>query len=97
MRKTVQNDTLREVGSKVRSLVRSVKLRFTLPAVRYQGFLLPPAYMRYCGSTFKDDHVFLESGRQEARRLVEENGLAPALLEFVRGRWQQQFGLVEVG
>ena len=39
----------------------------------------------------------MEQAHREARRVVEEGRLTPELRIFVQQRWQQQFGLVEVG
>ncbi len=43
------------------------------------------------------DRDIMEDAHREARRLVENGGLTPQLMEFVQGRWQEQFGLIEVG
>jgi ATP-dependent DNA helicase RecG len=43
------------------------------------------------------DRDVMEDAHREARRIVEEGGLTPALMEFVERRWQEQFGLIEVG
>jgi ATP-dependent DNA helicase RecG len=43
------------------------------------------------------DRDVMEMAHREARRLVEEGGLTPELMEFVQSRWQEQFGLIEVG
>ncbi len=43
------------------------------------------------------DREVMEDAHREARRLVEEGGLTPELMEFVQKRWQDQFGLIEVG
>jgi ATP-dependent DNA helicase RecG len=43
------------------------------------------------------DHAVMEDAHREARRLVEEQALTPELTRFVEERWQQQFGLIEVG
>jgi ATP-dependent DNA helicase RecG len=42
------------------------------------------------------DRDIMEDAHREARALVEQ-GLSPALLAFVRERWDEQFGLIEVG
>ena len=42
------------------------------------------------------DRDIMEEAHREARRLAEGT-LPPALAEFVRERWAQQFGLIEVG
>jgi hypothetical protein len=39
----------------------------------------------------------MEEAHREARRLVEQTELGPALLEFVEERWQGQYGLIDVG
>jgi hypothetical protein len=39
----------------------------------------------------------MESAHREARRLVDEGGLTEELRSFVQQRWQEQFGLIEVG
>ena len=43
------------------------------------------------------DRDVMEAAHREARRLVDEGGLTPELMEFVQQRWQDQFGLIEVG
>jgi ATP-dependent DNA helicase RecG len=43
------------------------------------------------------DRDIMESAHHEARRLVEEGGLSEELRSFVQQRWQEQFGLIEVG
>jgi ATP-dependent DNA helicase RecG len=43
------------------------------------------------------DRDIMEDAHGEARRLVEEGGLTPDLTSFVEQRWQEQFGLIEVG
>ena len=43
------------------------------------------------------DRDVMEEAHREARRLVTEGGLTPELMEFVEKRWQEQFGLIEVG
>jgi hypothetical protein len=43
------------------------------------------------------DRDIMETAHREARALVEEGGLNGELLQFVQQRWQEQFGLIEVG
>jgi ATP-dependent DNA helicase RecG len=43
------------------------------------------------------DRDVMEEAHHEARRLIDEGGLTPELMEFVQKRWQDQFGLIEVG
>lgn len=43
------------------------------------------------------DRDVMEAAHHEARRLVEEGRLTPELMRFVQERWQDQFGLIEVG
>ena len=43
------------------------------------------------------DRDIMESAHREARTLVDEGGLSGELLQFVQQRWQEQFGLIEVG
>jgi ATP-dependent DNA helicase RecG len=43
------------------------------------------------------DRDIMEAAHREARTLVEEGGLTGELLQFVQQRWQEQFGLIEVG
>jgi ATP-dependent DNA helicase RecG len=43
------------------------------------------------------DRDIMESAHHEARRLVDEGGLTEELKAFVQQRWQEQFGLIEVG
>jgi ATP-dependent DNA helicase RecG len=42
------------------------------------------------------DRDIMEAAHQEARAIVER-GLPPALAAFVRERWDEQFGLIQVG
>jgi ATP-dependent DNA helicase RecG len=48
------------------------------------------------GDLMRDRDVMDEAHR-EARRLVGDAGLTGDLLRFVQERWQEQFGLIEVG
>ena len=41
--------------------------------------------------------ALMEEAHRDARSIVEEDGLSAELLQFVQQRWQQQFGLIEVG
>jgi ATP-dependent DNA helicase RecG len=43
------------------------------------------------------DRDIMEEAHREARRIVGEGGLGAELMQFVQQRWQQQFGLIEVG
>jgi len=43
------------------------------------------------------DRDIMEDAHREARQLVESGGLTPALISFVQERWQDQFGLIEIG
>ena len=43
------------------------------------------------------DREVMEEAHREARRLVSEGALSVELRQFVEQRWQQQFGLIEVG
>jgi ATP-dependent DNA helicase RecG len=43
------------------------------------------------------DRDIMEEAHREARQLAEEVDLPPAVLRFVQERWQDQFGLIEVG
>ncbi len=43
------------------------------------------------------DRALMEVAHVEARRLVDEGQLTPALIEFVDTQWKDQFGLIEVG
>jgi ATP-dependent DNA helicase RecG len=43
------------------------------------------------------DRDIMEAAHREARVLVDELGLSGELLQFVQQRWQQQFGLIEIG
>lgn len=44
-------------------------------AVSFDGQVLPPRRLRFCGANFKDDAHFLASARGEAERLIERCGL----------------------
>jgi ATP-dependent DNA helicase RecG len=43
------------------------------------------------------DRDIMEDAHREARRVVAEQGLTRDLRQFVEQRWEQQFGLIEVG
>jgi ATP-dependent DNA helicase RecG len=43
------------------------------------------------------DREIMEEAHREARQLAEEPELPPVVLRFVQDRWQDQFGLIEVG
>jgi ATP-dependent DNA helicase RecG len=43
------------------------------------------------------DRDIMEDAHREARHLVDEGGLTSELMVFVQDRWQEQFGLIEVG
>jgi ATP-dependent DNA helicase RecG len=43
------------------------------------------------------DRDIMDEAHREARKLVDEGSLTPQLLQFVQNRWQEQFGLIEVG
>jgi ATP-dependent DNA helicase RecG len=43
------------------------------------------------------DRDIMESAHREARRLVEQGGLTPELMQFVTQQWHDQFGLIEIG
>ena len=43
------------------------------------------------------DRDIMEEAHREARRVIEHDGLTRELATFVQGKWQQQFGLIEVG
>jgi ATP-dependent DNA helicase RecG len=43
------------------------------------------------------DRDIMEEAHREARTLVAYGGLTPELIDFVTARWQEQFGLIEVG
>ena len=69
------------------------------PARTLHGHVLPPLEIRYCGSEFKSDEVFLESGesgRDEARRLRDDFDVADAtrLLEIGAGPGRLSIGLI---
>jgi SAM-dependent methyltransferase len=68
--------------------------------VEFNGVVLPPPDMRYCGARFRDDSTFLSSGIAEARRLVSdfELGARTRLLEIGCGPGRLPIGiLAEVG
>jgi ATP-dependent DNA helicase RecG len=43
------------------------------------------------------DRDLMEDAQREARSLVDNGGLTPELMRFVQERWQEQFGLIEIG
>ena len=43
------------------------------------------------------DRELMELAHREARALVDEGGLTPDLLRFIKSQWHDQFGLIEVG
>jgi SAM-dependent methyltransferase len=44
-------------------------------AVRFDGLLLPPRSLRLGGEHFRDDRAFVESGREDVRKLVGAFGI----------------------
>ena len=48
------------------------------------------------GDLIRDRDV-MEAAHREARQFVDTGGLTPELLTFVQAKWQEQFGLIEVG
>lgn len=77
-------------------LSRSIRNRIKPQVTEYEGHLLPPPHMRYCGPDFRDDAVFLGSARAEARRLVEDFQITDAthVLEIGCGPGRLPIGLV---
>jgi ATP-dependent DNA helicase RecG len=43
------------------------------------------------------DRDIMETAHGEARKVVAEGGLTRDLLTYVQQRWQEQFGLIEIG
>jgi ATP-dependent DNA helicase RecG len=43
------------------------------------------------------DRDLMEEAHRDARQVVEDEGVPPSLEAFVRERWPQQFGLIDVG
>jgi ATP-dependent DNA helicase RecG len=43
------------------------------------------------------DRDIMEEAHREARQIVDNGGLTPQLLDYVQRKWQEQFGLIEVG
>jgi hypothetical protein len=43
------------------------------------------------------DRDIMEDAHREARAIVAGGAITPELLQFVQEKWQQQFGLIEVG
>lgn len=76
-------------------LRRAVSLDF----VARDGVRLPPDHMRYCGTAFRNDEVFLGSGRQETRRLIRDFGMdgTTALLEIGCGPGRLPIGILAEG
>jgi SAM-dependent methyltransferase len=40
--------------------------------IKYEGVILPPRYLRFCGDNFKNDDYFLKSAIKEAERLKKQ-------------------------
>jgi SAM-dependent methyltransferase len=83
------------VHRRLRRAYRRARRRLE-PTVTLDGQRLPPGHLRYCGPDFQDDEVFLESGRQEARRLLEHFCLSPAsrVLEIGCGPGRLPIGIL---
>ena len=64
--------------------------------VLFKGSCLPPRHLRYCGERFRDDRAFLESGENEAQRLVSSLELhrGSSLLEIGCGPGRLAIGLL---
>jgi SAM-dependent methyltransferase len=65
--------------------------------VRFEGSVLPPAAMRWCGPEFKDDAYFLRSAEGEARRL-QQMGCTPTsrILDVGCGFGRLPIGILRV-
>lgn len=70
-----------------------------LDHVAYDGQRLPPHNMRYCGSDFRNDKVFLDSGKAEAQRLARDFGMGrdTAVLEIGCGPGRLPIGIIALG
>lgn len=70
---------------------------FQPKAIRHGEFYLPPQRMRFCNDILKQDEYFLESGREEVERLVEQCGLTQhsAILDIGSGQGRLAIGLLQ--
>ena len=68
-----------------------------LASVPYKGVDLPPKNLRPCGSNFQDDEFYLESGKREADKLVENLKLSTesSLLDVGSGPGRLAIGILQ--
>jgi SAM-dependent methyltransferase len=64
--------------------------------IRFQGHVLPPPELRYCGADFQNDAYFIQSAVQEAERLRHTLGVGQGsrLLEIGCGSGRTAIGLL---
>lgn len=75
------------------------KRSLSLDYVDANGIRLPPPGMRYCGTQFRSDSVFLRSGRDESDRLVRDFGMNrdTTILEIGCGPGRLPIGIIASG
>lgn len=79
-----------------RALIRT-RLRLLPETVRYRGVLLPARHLRYGEPSFQTDEAFLQSAREETRRLAQLAGLnrTSRVLDVGCGTGRFLIGLLE--
>ena len=67
--------------------------------IKHENSILPPIYLRRCGTKFHDDSFFLSSGKAEARRLIDQFGVGrdTVMIEVGCGAGRLPIGLIAVG
>lgn len=79
-----------------RNARRVLRRAMSLDFVDHEGVRLPPDHMRYCGTAFRNNEVFLGSGRDETRRLIKDFGMGAetTLLEIGCGPGRLPLGIL---
>lgn len=57
-------------------MVRTVMLRVFPDTVQFRGQSLPANHLRFCGSKFRNDEYFIDSGKNEVKKLQKLVGLS---------------------
>lgn len=92
-------DQQERIARVLHRLMRPINRMLGQDFVAFQGALLPPPHLRYCGARFRDDATFLESGREEARRLVRDFSVdeSTSILEVGCGPGRLPIGILAEG
>lgn len=81
----------------VRRIQRVVKRALHRDFVAFEGVVLPPESLRFCGTAFRDNDTFLRSSEAECKRLKDEMGLSStsSVLEIGCGPARLPIGILK--